>query len=179
MPVDDTYIGGVTVQQILAEELASLKQAITDNIRITGQWASGATADSMQVMTTSNTGELTGRRAFGTLETGRGPGRVPRNIRDIIYQWMQVKGVHGRPIPYVRGGAHKYASAQERGDWTMAGAVAHTIATQGTRLFRQGGRADVYSQEIPKALERIQARVTRIFEATIVQQIKSNLPKET
>ena len=175
MPVDSTAIGGTEIQAILSEELAALRQAITDNIRTTGQWASGATADSMQVVTTGTTGELTGRRAFGTLETGRKPGRVPRTIRDIIYRWMQAKGLHGRPMPYVRKGQHKYSSAQERGDWMMAGAIAHTIATQGTRLYRQGGRADVYSPEIKKTIARIDERITRIFETAIVQQIKSNL----
>lgn len=172
---DNTVIGGASVQQILAEELTALKAAIAANIRNTGQWASGATAESMQVTVSGDTATLTGRRAFGTLETGRKPGRVPRNIRDIIYRWMQAKGVHGTPMPYKRGGTHKYSSAQERGDWAMAGAVAHTIARQGTRLYRNGGRADVYSQEIPKTLERVNQRLSSIFAAVVTAQIKSNL----
>ena len=67
MPVDGTAIGGTEIQAILSEELAALRQAITDNIRATGQWASGATADSMQVVTTGASGELTGWAKQGVL----------------------------------------------------------------------------------------------------------------
>ena len=97
---DGSVIAGADVAQILNEELGSLKAAIINNIRATGQWASGKTADSMQVQVSGNTGELVGRKAFGTLETGRKGGRVPRNFAAIIYDWMQAKGVHAQPIPY-------------------------------------------------------------------------------
>ena len=164
--------------QVLMEEMESLRAAITDNIRTTGQWASGATAASMKVITSGNTVSLVGRYPFGTLETGRKAGRVPRNMADIIYRWMQAKGVHGRPMPYKRQGPHKYPDAQTRGDMYMASAISHTIATQGTRLYRSGGRDDVYSRAIPATLERIQKRLGSIFQLMTEEQIKSNL-KET
>lgn len=172
---DGTIIGGASIGQILAEELGSLKAAITNNIRTTGQWASGATAASMQVHVTGDTGELLGRRAFGTLETGRGPGRVPRNMVDIIYEWMQHKGIHGTPMPYRRPGPHKWPTSQVRGDMSLAGAISHNIAMYGTSLYRNGGRDDVYSRAIPETVARINARLGGIFKATIESQIKSNL----
>lgn len=161
--------------QILVDELESLRATIINNIRTTGQWASGKTAASMQVITQGNTVSLIGRSPFGTLETGRKAGPVPRNMRDIIYEWMQAKGIHGEPMPYKRGGHHKYPSAQTRGDMYMASAISHTIATMGTRLYRNGGRDDVYSQAIPATMQRIQARLGVIFQAVIEEQIKSNL----
>lgn len=172
---DGTYIGGTGIDTILMEEMQTLKAAIISNIRSTGQWASGATAESMQVTVEGNTAVLYGRKAFGTLETGRKAGAVPRNMRDIIYRWMQAKGIHADPMPYKRAGHHKYPSAQMRGDMYMAGAISHTIATQGTRLYRNGGRADVYSQEIPAAVRRINERLGRIFQASIEQSIKLNI----
>ena len=44
---DGTYIGGTGIDTILMEEMQALKAAIISNIRSTGQWASGATAESM------------------------------------------------------------------------------------------------------------------------------------
>ena len=172
---DGTAIGGTGIDVILMEELQSLKAAITANIRTTGQWASGATAESMMVTVSGTTAELVGRQAFGTLETGRKAGKVPRNMRDIIYRWMQAKGIHGAPMPYKTNRPHKYPDAQTRGDMYMASAISHTIATMGTRLYRQGGRADVYSNEIPKTIERIQSRVGAIFKVIIDQEIKINI----
>ena len=172
---DKTVIEGLSVSQILSDELGSLRAAIINNIRATGEWASGKTAASMQVFVTDTSGELVGRRAFGTLETGRKPGRIPRNMEDIIYEWMRAKGIHGEPMPYVRKGPHKYSGAQERGDRTMASAIAHNIKTMGTVLYRKGGRDDVYSRAIPATIARINSRLTGIFHAAVTEQIKLNL----
>lgn len=174
---DGTVITGTSIAQILTEELGSLKARIINNIRATGQWASGKTAASMSVNVSGSIGELVGRRAFGTLETGRRGGRVPRNFAAIIYEWMQAKGVHADPIPYKTSRPHKYTE-QERGDRTMAYFIAKTIRRDGTRLYREGGRDDVYSREIPAAIDRINARLSRIFQATVEQQIKSNIKEQ-
>lgn len=173
---DGTVITGAQVSQILSEELGSLRSTIINNIRATGQWASGRTAASMQVIVSGNIGELLGRRAFGTLETGRRGGRVPRNFHNIIYDWMQAKGVHAEPIPYKTSRPHKYTE-QERGDRTMAHFIAKTIRRDGTRLYREGGRDDVYSRAIPTTIERINSRLSGIYVAAVTEQIKLNTPQ--
>jgi len=170
---DGTVITGAQVSQILTEELGTLKATIINNIRTTGQWASGKTAASMQVHVSGSIGELVGRRAFGTLETGRRGGRVPRNFHNIIYDWMMAKGVHADPIPYKTSRPHKYTE-QERGDRTMAYFIAKTIQMEGTRLYRNGGRDDVYSRAIPLTIERINSRLSGIYVASVTQQIKLN-----
>ena len=170
---DGTVITGAQVSQILTEELGTLKATIINNIRATGQWASGKTAASMAVMVSGNIGELVGRKAFGTLETGRRGGRVPRNFEAIIYDWMQAKGVHAEPMPYKTSRPHKY-SEQERGDRTMAYFIARTIRREGTRLYREGGRDDVYSRAIPLTIERINSRLSGIYVAAVTEQIKLN-----
>ena len=174
---DGTVITGAAVSQVLNEELGTLKATIINNIRVTGQWASGKTAASMGVMVSGNIGELVGRRAFGTLETGRKGGRVPRNMADIIYDWMQAKGIHADPMPYKTSRPHKYTE-QERGDRTMAYFISRTISREGTRLYRQGGRDDVYSRAIPVAIERINSRLSGIYVAAVAQQIKLNTPQQ-
>ena len=173
---DGTVITGASVSQILTEELGTLRATIINNIRTTGQWASGKTAASMAVMVSGSIGELVGRRAFGTLETGRRGGRVPRNFHNIIYDWMMAKGVHAEPMPYKTSRPHKYTE-QERGDRTMAFFIARTIRMEGTRLYRDGGRDDVYSRAIPVAIERINSRLSGIYAASIMQQIKLNIPQ--
>ena len=173
---DGTVISGAQVSQILTEELGTLKATIINNIRATGQWASGKTAASMAVMVSGSIGELVGRRAFGTLETGRRGGRVPRNFAAIIYDWMQAKGIHADPMPYKTSRPHKYTE-QERGDRTMAYFIARTIRREGTRLYREGGRDDVYSRAIPTTIERINSRLSGIYVAAVAQQIKLNAPQ--
>ena len=173
---DGTVITGAQVSQILTEELGTLRATIINNIRSTGQWASGKTAASMAVMVSGSIGELVGRRAFGTLETGRRGGRVPRNFHNIIYDWMMAKGVHAQPMPYKTSRPHKY-SEQERGDRTMAYFIAKTIRREGTRLYRDGGRDDVYSRAIPVTIERINSRLSGIYVASVTQQIKLNTPQ--
>jgi hypothetical protein len=173
---DGSIIGGSSIEVILMEELQTLKAQITANIRATGQWASGKTAASMAVMVSGSIGELVGRRAFGTLETGRRGGRVPRNFHNIIYDWMMAKGVHAEPIPYKTSRPHKYTE-QERGDRTMAYFIAKTIRRDGTRLYREGGRDDVYSRAIPTTIERINSRLSGIYVAAVTEQIKLNTPQ--
>lgn len=147
---------------IVTEELERARQLIINHIRANGQNASGRTIKSLHVEATEDEGVLYGHRPFGILETGRKAGRVPQSFRQIILQWMRDKGLHGTPIPYQRDGAHKY-TPQERGDLSMAGAIAYTIQYRGSRLHRQGGRADVYSNVVPQTLERVRSRLISLI----------------
>ena len=174
---DGTVITGASVSQILTEELGTLKATIINNIRATGQWASGKTAASMAVMVSGSIGELVGRRAFGTLETGRRGGRVPRNFHNIIYDWMQAKGVHADPMPYKTSRPHKY-TVEERSLNMAAGAIAHTIETTGTRLYKQGGRHDIYSdviaEEVAELRKQLAVSVAETLSQTLSEGYKSH-----
>lgn len=74
------------VKKILSEELESLRKRIIANHEAAGQVASGRTRDSLRVEATDNEGILFGRYPFGTLETGRKPGKVPKGFAAIIEQ---------------------------------------------------------------------------------------------
>lgn len=165
---------------IIREELEALKQRIIENHRRAGQVASGRTIRSMKVTMRENGGMLTGRQAFGTLETGRKAGRTPYNFTDIIKQWIIDKGISVSPIQYKRQASENWQpkyTPQERGLNTMAGAIAHKIQTEGTRLYRNGGRSDIYSNEIPRAVENIQKRVLSYY-TTEVETININAANE-
>ena len=153
-------------QSMLREELEMARQLIIDHIRANGQNASGRTIASLHVETDEGGGVLYGHRPFGVLETGRKAGKTPRSFRTIIYQWMMDKGIHATPIPYLTNRPHKYTE-QMRADLSMASAIAHTIKTQGSSLYRKGGRNDVYSNVIPQTIERIRSRMISLVHQDI------------
>lgn len=146
-------------RKVVQEELESLKKRIIDNHLRAGQKASGRTIASMHVETSDDGGVLFGRRAFGTLETGRRGGRVPKGFYHIILQWVRDKGI------------------QVEKPKTFAYFVAKKIAREGTSLFRQGGRDDIYSNEIPKTTESVLSRITGLLGAS-VEHINLNSKKE-
>lgn len=156
-------------RRLVAEELGDLLLRIEANIISTGSNASGRTIRSMEVITEDDYAALVGRKFFGTLETGRRAGLIPYGFSGIIYQWMIDKGVHATPYRYKDGRMEK----QEHADRGMASAIAWKIAREGSKLHREGGRADVYSQEIPRTVERIREKMMSLVE-TELQSIKLN-----
>lgn len=158
------------IAQVLTEELSRLAERIKENHRRAGQVASGRTLRSITYEVTEDRGTLFGRFPFGTLETGRKAGETPMLFSTIIRQWIIDKGIPVQPIPYKRKPSENWQpkySPEERGLMSLAGAIAHKIRTEGTSLYRQGGRADIYSNEIPEAIKRIEERIAKEFSLTI------------
>ena len=154
------------IKSILTEELEGLRQRIIANHIRLGQRASGRTERSLRVEVEDDHGTLYGRQAFSVLETGRGPGRVPRRFEDIIRQWILDKGIAVTEIPYKRQPSERWQpkyTPRERGLRAMAGAIAHKIRTEGTKLHREGGTLDVYSTEVRRAIDNIMNRAFGIF----------------
>lgn len=60
---------------------------------------------------------------------------------------------------------------------SMAGAIAHKIKTEGTKLYREGGRNDIYSPEIEKTVNSITRRIGLLFEQE-VEHINLNTKNE-
>lgn len=157
---------------ILQEELEKLRMNIISNHLKAGQKASGRTAASMHVEVSEDSGTLWGRNAFGVLETGRKAGRVPKDFQGIIMQWMKDKGIQAAPILYLTNRPHKY-TPQQRGMLRMSYLIARKIRREGTKLFRAGGRQDIYSPEIEKTMERIETRMVSLIKSKI-EHIKLN-----
>lgn len=157
---------------ILTEELEALKKKIITQHFGAGQKASGRTAASLRVEVTEEEGTLYGRSPFGILETGRKPGKTPQGFQEIIRKWMADKGIEAAPIPYKTDRPHKY-TPQERGNLSLSFLIARKIKREGTSLFRKGGRADIYSNVIPTATERIKGRIVELLKLD-VENIKLN-----
>lgn len=161
---------------IVGEEFDSFIKKVVENHLRAGQKASGRTMQSIKKSITDEGGVVFARAYFGVLETGRKPGPVPKDFRSVIRQWMRDKGISADPIPYIRKPSRKWQpkySPQERGDLSLAGAIAYRIRKEGTRLYRSGGRADIYSNEIPKTVENILDRIMAVF-AKDVESININ-----
>lgn len=146
------------IRQILLEELEDLRRRIIENMGKAGQIVTGKTRDSMQVNVQGLAGVLTGRSAFATLETGsrpwsRPPKRVPRFFADLIGEWIDAKGL-------------------DLNKW----AVAHTIIHKGSKLYRTGGRADIYSPELQKTMDRIGQRVIDQYAVLVTNRLVMNQP---
>ena len=75
-------------------------------------------------------------------------------------------------MPYKTDRPHKY-TAEERGELSLAFLIARKIEREGTRLFRKGGRDDIYSNVIPAIRERILMRIVELLR-TEVKSIKLN-----
>ena len=134
---------------ILKYELNDLRLRIIDNHIRARQKASGRTIASLRVEVTENSGILWGRKAFGTLETGRRSGRVPKGFYKIILDWIEAKGIRVEKPK------------------TFAYFIARKIAREGTQLYRDGGRGAIYSKEIERTIKVIMERILGIFEKDI------------
>lgn len=146
------------IRQILREELEALRSRIIENMSKADQIVTGKTRDSMQVQVRDNAGVLTGRRAFATLETGscpwsRKPKRVPKFFADLIGEWIEARGLDLNP-------------------W----AVAHTIIHKGSKLYREGGRSDIYSPELQKTIDRIGNRMVDHYAVLVTDRLIMNKP---
>lgn len=144
------------LEEVLKEIVADIRY----NLDATGTNASGRTSDSLRVEMREDGGSVTGRRYFQGVEIGRPGGRVPQNFRAIIRQWMRDKGISAVPIPYKRQPSENWQpkyTPEERGAMAMAGAIAEKIRREGTRLFREGGRTDIYSNVLAARMRELEA----------------------
>lgn len=160
---------------IVADELVRLRERIVANMYKEGAVASGKTIRSLKVTHGDYNATLFSdqKMPFSILETGRKAGKVPDAFPYIIRKWMEDKGIHAEPIPYKTNRPHKYTE-QERGDMSMAWAIAWKIEHEGTRLYRMGGRDTIYSQEIPKTIEDVKKKLQVFVQVATTESIKIN-----
>lgn len=166
------------IEKIVREELEWLKDKVIERMQETGTTVTGETARSIEISIIA-IGDgveafLLGRPAFSTVERGRAPGGVPANIVDIIKKWIQDKGISVTKIPYKREPSENWQpkySVEERSLNMAAGAISHTIATKGTKLYREGGREDIYTPFIDEFLERLEKRIFIDFKTEILKML--------
>lgn len=153
--------------RIVSEELDAGRQKIIENHIAAGQRVTGATVGSITITVTTNSGVTTGamdaREYFAALETGTQPWRsqhfrrrrdgsvypsAPKWFVDIIAEWIATRGID-----------------------ISAWGAATKIMTEGSALFRNGGREDIFTPEITALSDRIADRLAGLFDAQIVESI--------
>lgn len=166
-----------TPNELVLDCLERVRVRIWQNIDTTGTKASGKTQESMWIESTPTGGRLWGRPYFQSVETGRPAGRVPFNFVAIIKQWIIDKGISVKQVAYKTSRQHKY-SVQERSLNMAAGAIAHSIETTGTQLFKSGGRHDIYSdviaEEVAQLRKDLAVSVAETLSQTLSEGYKSH-----
>lgn len=148
------------VERIIREELDAMRERLERNMREAQPYppyTTGETASSMKVAVTATgsgvRGELTARPFFEALETGTKPWAKqykspPPFFVEIIEEWANAKGLSISP-------------------WLTA----RKIMREGSRLFRDGGREDIYSNEIQPTIDRILERIGDLYTLRAVDTI--------
>ena len=166
-----------TPNELVLDCLERVRVRIWQNIDTTGTKASGRTQESMRIESTPTGGRLWGRPYFQSVETGRPAGRVPFNFVAIIKQWIIDKGLSVQQIAYKTNRQHKY-TVEERSLNMAAGAIAHSIETTGTQLFKSGGRHDIYSdviaEEVAELRKQLAVSVAETLSQTLSEGYKSH-----
>ena len=163
--------------EFIKKEMQDCINRIAARLDATGTTASGKTRDSLHLEAQERVYTIFGRDYFSTVETGRKAGKVPGNMTAIIKEWAIAKKIGLDPIEYTRKPSDKWTpkyTPAERALNAFAGAVAHKIATQGSKLYRDGGRNDIFSQEIRLTIDKLVQGYSTIFSTEVIQTIKLN-----
>lgn len=147
------------LDSVLSDWGNRLAERIKSNLDTTGTTASGRTKDSIEVVAID--GELTiyGRRFFEGVETGRPAGKIPYRFQDIIRQWMDDKGI---------------ADQFGQKEWQKRNAaylIAQKIKDSGTKLYRDGGRDDIYTNVITEMLPELEEKLTIAVKESILRDM--------
>jgi len=144
-------------RKIIESELNILKDKIIQSHLAAGQKASGKTIASLNIQQSDeNSIGLFGKKYFSVLETGRKPGNVPKGFYKILLKWIEDKGI-----------------TVEKPE-TLAYFTAQKIANEGTKLFRDGGRTDIFSPHILSTKNAIESAIGKLA-IDEVTNIKINL----
>lgn len=152
--------------------------AIAQRLDDTRTTASGRTKDSLKVTVVENVFTLLGRHPFATVETGRQGGKTPINFTEILKQWAVDKQISLQPINYVRIPSERWQpkyTPQERALNRFAGAVAHKIRTEGSKLYRDGGREDIYSEEVEKTIRVIREGLGTLVRSEVITTLNEQI----
>lgn len=132
---------------------------IKTNLDNTGTTASGKTKDSLGYEVKDGALVIYGRPYFRGVEQGRPAGKVPYNFRDILFDWASAKGILS---------SFGDTPAEQKSALYIVGEF---IKNNGTKLYRNGGREDIYTDVIKSELPELEKKVTFATKQTILKKI--------
>ena len=163
------------VTQKIVSILEKAKQSIQENMASKCINASGRTSESIIVEKYDGGVRLVSRgkniAPFETTEIGREAGKVPQGFTSIIKQWILIKPLSVKQVPYVRKMSENWKpkySVEERSLNMAAGAIAFSIKNTGTGRHKQN-RNDIYSDVVKETVPEIKKEISTV----IKEQIKT------
>lgn len=144
------------IEKMLHEGLEKMREDIISKSREAGQEASGKTYASITVETKKDgetiIGAIYAPNYFHTLLVGRGPGKVPANMGQLIMEWAVAKGITFQtPKDAVRFG----------------NAVAWKIRREGTEMYRNHRYEDLTSEAVAAFEEWLDRRIGGVMDKMI------------
>jgi hypothetical protein len=143
--------------KILNDQGIQLANDIRANMGSAGQWATGATGNSLRIEVkqegTKYKAQLIGRPYFMTVQTGRKPtpGKKPsREMIANITRWVEARGI----------------------DLDAVWAIAMTIQRRGTRLWFEGGRTDIVDPAVDDFINNVSQALLDAGADDLVLKIK-------
>jgi len=146
------------VEEVLQQELDTLKADIINRHELARQVVSGRTRDSFEVVVDSRGGQLLGASYVGVLERGRGRGDVPKGFYHIIKRWAEAKNI-----------TFKSEADKNR----FAYFVAKKIREEGTALYRSQQPEDIFTTAISDFEDRLTERLSVYYLSEIKNTIFS------
>jgi len=139
-------------KKVLSEEGKTFSNRVKENLSSKGVTKSGRTANSLREEVSDNGLIVWGAYYFENLEKGVSPQQAQRldfnRVRDDLYKWSKY-------LPLT------FNSTKER--FSFAWNTANKIVKFGTKLFREGGRKDIYSNEFQPLMDSISDRIGKII----------------
>lgn len=133
---------------IIKDFLESCKKQIEKNHHAAGQKVTGKTINSLEVVMNEKGGALMAWKFFDIVETGRKPGKVPYGFAALIMKWAKDKGLNV--------------------DNSFGYFVAKKIREEGSSLYRQGGRKDIFSNVLSdENTDKLQDEIGRSIESEL------------
>lgn len=152
------------MKDIIFKFLSEIAEEIKKEQISQGRYASGRTAQSIEVSANDTSGVIEGNISALALETGRKPGSVPAQFRHTIKTWMDQKRLFQNETESKRN--------------SIAYLISRKIAERGTLLYRQGGNSGVLSKAItPEKIRVFSDEVLSMYGREIRKEIVTSFGK--
>ncbi len=142
---------------IIKEELDATIPEFIESQKAADKYVTGQTASKYQSAVEGNGhGWIAGAGYIGTLERGRGPGKVPMYFYAIIMRWAKAKGL-------------TFKSEEDLEQFAKA--VEWKTRKQGSYMNRHGQVVSIFKKPIDRLTKRVNARLAPLLAAEVINQV--------
>lgn len=158
---NNTVYSNQVLSRFITQALNMVKSGIINNMSRKKKIASGLTTQSLRVVRdTPQSGFVASdSRGLEFTQTGRSPGRVPKNFEAIIRRWITDKGIVPHHVE-IKNRKRARLSDAERDLKRAAHNIKRSIERKGTLQKRQGW-TNIYTHEISRAKVWLRTRVAQ------------------